>query len=128
MDKATTLAGPLGRLLLVIIFLSGFGKVADPAGTIQYITSHGVPLPQVAYLLAIAAELGGGLLILVGYQTRLVAAAMALFCVASAAFFHNDFSDQGQMINFLKNIAIAGGFLQLVAHGAGVLSIDNRRA
>ncbi|HEY4343504.1 MAG TPA: DoxX family protein [Parvibaculum sp.] len=129
MDKANTLSAPLGRLLLAVLFLlAGFGKVMDPAGTIGYIASHGLPLPQVGYAIALATEIGGGLLILVGYKTRLVAAVMAAFTIATAIFFHNDFADQAQMTNFLKNLAIAGGFLQLVAHGAGAFSIDNRKA
>lgn len=128
MDKAITLSAPLGRLLLAVLFLlAGAGKAADPAGTIGYIASHGLPLPQLGYAIALAAEIGGGLLILVGYQTRLVAAGMALFSIATAVFFHNDFADQAQMTNFLKNLAIAGGFLVLVANGAGALSIDNRK-
>lgn len=128
MDKAITLSAPLGRLLLALLFLlAGLGKAADPAGTIQYIASGGLPFPQLGYALALAVELGGGLLILVGYQTRYVAAAMALFSVVTAVAFHSNFADQAQMVNFLKNLAIAGGFLQLVANGAGALSIDNRK-
>lgn len=128
MDKAITLSAPLGRLLLATLFLLGaVGKVADPAGTIAYISSHGLPLPQLAYVIALAAEIGGGLLILVGYKTRLIAALMAAFTIATAVFFHNDFADPSQVTNFLKNVAITGGFLQLVAHGAGALSIDNRK-
>ncbi|MCE9651073.1 MAG: DoxX family protein [Parvibaculum sp.] len=128
MDKAITFSAPLGRLLLAILFLlAGFGKIANPASTIEYIASHGLPLPQLGYAIALAAEIGGGLLILVGYKTRLIAALMALFSIATAVFFHADFADQAQMTNFLKNLAIAGGFLQLVANGAGALSIDNRK-
>lgn len=128
MDKAITYSAPVGRLLLATLFLlAGWGKLSDPAGTIGYIASHGLPLPQLGFVVALTAEIGGGLLILVGYHTRLVAALMAAFAIATAVFFHNDFADQAQMTNFLKNLAITGGFLQLVAHGAGALSIDNRR-
>jgi putative oxidoreductase len=129
MDKITTYAVPLGRLFLAFLFIAaGAGKVTNPAGTIGYISSVGLPLPELGYAIALAAELGGGLLILVGYQTRLVALGMALFTIATAVFFHNNFADQVQQIMFMKNFAIAGGFLVLSAHGAGALSIDARRA
>lgn len=129
MDKATTLAGPLGRVLLCFIFLiAGFGKATAPQGTIDYIASHGLPLPQVAYAVALAVELGCGLLVLVGYQARLAALVLAGFCIVTGIAFHYQPGDQAQMINFMKNLAMAGGFLQIVAHGAGALSIDNRNA
>jgi putative oxidoreductase len=116
-----------GRLLLATIFLmSGLGKVAAPAATIAYIASTGAPLPTVGYAIAVVVELGGGLLILLGYKTRLAAAAMAVFAVATAFLFHHAFGDQNQMIHFLKNIAIAGGFLQVAAFGAGSFSLDAR--
>lgn len=128
MDKLSIYAVPLGRVLLAVLFLlAGFGKLTNPEGTIGYISSAGLPLPQVGYAIALAAEIGGGLLILVGYQTRLVAPLMAIFTIATAVFFHNNFGDQTQMTMFLKNLAIAGGFFVLGAHGAGALSIDNRR-
>ena len=79
MDKAITLSAPLGRLLLAVLFLlAGFGKATNPAGTIEYIASHGLPFPQIGYVIALVAEFGGGLLILIGYRTRIVAALMAL--------------------------------------------------
>jgi putative oxidoreductase len=128
MDKATTYAAPLARLLLATLFLlAGYGKLMNPAGTIGYISSAGLPLPQLGYAIALAAELGGGLLILVGYKTRLIAPLMALFTLATAVAFHNNFADQSQMTSFLKNLAIAGGFLALMANGAGALSLDNRK-
>jgi putative oxidoreductase len=86
-----------------------------------------MPLPALAIAAAIAIELGGGILLAVGYKARWVAAAMALFCVVSAVFFHFEFADQMQRINFFKNIAIAGGLLQIVYWGAGPLSLDNRK-
>jgi len=127
MEKATIYVAPLARLFLAFLFLiAGFGKLMNPAGTISYISSVGLPLPQLGYAIALAAELGGGLLILVGYQTRLIAPLMAIFTIATAIFFHNNFADQTQVINFMKNIAIAGGFLALMANGAGAFSIDAR--
>ena len=116
-----------GRLLLATIFIiSGLSKIAAPAATIGYIASTGAPFPTLGYAIAIAVELGGGLLILVGYKARVVAAVMALFAVATAFMFHHAFADQNQMIHFLKNIAIAGGFLQIAAFGAGSFSLDAR--
>jgi putative oxidoreductase len=129
MNKATIYALPLARLLLSILFLvAGYGKLMNPAGTIAYISSAGLPLPQLGYVIALAAELGGGLLILVGYQTRIIAPLMALFTLATAVCFHNNFADQSQLMSFLKDIAIAGGFLALMVSGAGICSIDNRKA
>lgn len=114
MDKLTVYAVPLGRVFMAFLFImAGIGKAGNPEGTIGYISSAGLPLPELGYAIALAAELGGGLLILVGYQTRLVAFGMALFTIATAVFFHNNFADQTQMISFMKNFAIAGGFLVL---------------
>ena len=76
--------------------------------------------------MAVAVELGGGLLLVTGYQARLVAAALALFCFVTAISFHSNFADQNQMINFLKNVMMAGGLLQVVAFGAGAFSLDSR--
>jgi putative oxidoreductase len=118
---------PLGRFLLVAIFLqSGAGKLADPSGTIAFIGSTGAPLPAVGYALSVAIELGVSALFLLGYYTRTAAAILALFCVATALLFHNNFADQNQMVNFMKNLAMAGGFLQVVALGAGSFSLDAR--
>ncbi len=118
-----------GRVLVALIFLvSAFGKIAAPAGTIGYIGSVGIPLPSLAYVLALVTELGGGLMLLLGYRTRAVAAALAVFSVVSALFFHHALGDQNQMFHFLKNLAMAGGLLQFVAFGGGSYSVDNRRA
>jgi putative oxidoreductase len=125
-DYRTYLA-PLGRLLLVaIFFLSGSGKVANPSGTIAFIGSTGAPLPMVGYALSVAIELGVSALFLIGYKTRTAAAVLALFCVATALLFHSKFADEIQMINFMKNIAMAGGFLQVIALGAGPFTLDAR--
>jgi putative oxidoreductase len=126
MDRLMTSAVPLlGRVLLSMIFIGGgLGKVAAPDATIGYIASHGLPLPSVAYVVSVAIELGGGILILVGFQTRLIALLMAIFCVVTAVVFHYVPGDRNMMINFMKNFAIAGGFLQLVAWGAGAWSVD----
>jgi putative oxidoreductase len=114
-----------GRFLMGTIFLvSGLGKLAAPAVTLGYIQSAGLPLPQLALAAAISVEVGGSLLLIAGYRARLVALVLALFSVATALAFHTAFSDQNQMIHFLKNVAMAGGLLQVVAFGAGGLSFD----
>lgn len=120
-------AALVGRVLLSAIFiLSGVSKLADPAGTTAYIAMAGLPLPQVALVGAIVVELGGGLALLVGFNTRLAAAALAAFSLIAAAFFHSALGDQNQFIHFFKNIAMAGGLLHVVAFGAGRISFDRR--
>ena len=118
----------LGRILIAVLFVpAGFQKLTGFQGAVGYAESAGMPVPALAIAAAIAIELGGGLLLLVGYKARWVAAAMALFSVVAAIFFHADFADQMQQINFMKNLAIAGGLLQIVYFGAGPLSVDNRK-
>lgn len=117
----------VGRVLIALIFLwSGLGKLMDPAGTIGYISSANLPLPQLGYALALAVELGGGALLVIGFKTRAVAAALALFTLVTALAFHNNFSDLNQTIHFMKNISITGGLLQVVAFGGGALGFDAR--
>jgi putative oxidoreductase len=129
MSKYSAWTAAFGRLLIAVIFLfSGFGKIMAPEATQAYIASAGLPLPVVGYVLAIIVEVGGGILLAVGYQARLVALIMAVFSVIAACAFHNNFADQNQLIHFLKNLCIAGGLLQVVAFGAGSLSVDGRRA
>jgi len=121
--------GAAGRLLIAALFLiSGLGKIATPALTQGYIASAGLPVPLLAYLVAIVIEVGGGILLMLGYHSRIVASVMAVFTVAAALGFHRDFADQNAMAHFLKNISITGGLLQIVALGAGTLSIDGRLA
>jgi putative oxidoreductase len=115
-----------GRILLAIIFImAGIGKIKDPAGTIGYMQSVG--LPGLLLWPTIALELLGGLAIVVGFQTRLVAFLLAGFSIVAAVLFHNNFGDQMQMIMFLKDISIAGGLLLLVASGSTALGVDNKR-
>jgi putative oxidoreductase len=119
----------VGRILVAAIFiLSGFGKIAAPAATQGYIAAMGLPAPVLAYIASIAIELGGGLLLLAGYRTKLIAAGLALFSIVTAFIFHHALADQNQMIHFLKNFAMAGGLLQFVAYGAGRISVDSRIA
>src|ERR1700756_5739943 len=124
----TRYASFVGRLLIGIPFaMSGFGKLVAYGATTAYIASAGLPVPPLAYVIAVLVELGGGLLLIAGYQTRLVALALAVFSLAAAVAFHNNFADQNQMIHFLKDVMLAGGLLQIAAFGAGALSLDNRR-
>lgn len=117
-----------GRLLLAAIFVaSGLSKLGDPAGTAAYISSVGLPLPQLAAWGAIAVELLVGIALIIGFQTRLAALVLAAFTIMTAVLFHNDFADQMQMIMFMKNIAITGGLLQVAAFGGGPISIDGRK-
>jgi putative oxidoreductase len=95
--------------------------------TIGYIEAVGLPFPTLAFATALVVEIIGGLALVLGYQTRMVAAALALFSVVTALSFHNDLADQNQFIHFFKNIAMAGGLLNVVAFGAGKFSIDGRR-
>ena len=118
----------IDRLLLASIFvLSGFSKISAPEATQGYIASVGLPVPMLANLAAIVAELGGGILLVVGYHARVVSLLLAAFTVVTALFFHRNFGDQNQMMHFLKNIAIAGGLLQITAFGADRFSLDARR-
>ena len=127
MNKLYPFADLAGRILISLIFiLSGASKIGGYAGTQAYMESQGVPgalLP-----LVIATELGGGILVVLGLWTRLAALALAGFSILSAVLFHANFGDQVQQIMFMKNLAMAGGFLFLVSHGAGALSLDGWRA
>lgn len=115
----------LCRLMIGLPFaMSGIGKLAAYGKTTAAIAAVGLPLPPLAYAIAIAVELGGGFLLIVGYQARAAALALALFSIIAAVLFHNNFSDQNQMIHFLKDVMIAGGLLQVAAFGAGALSMD----
>ncbi|MCJ8158364.1 DoxX family protein [Sphingomonas sp. LaA6.9] len=125
---ATDLTALAGRVALSAIFLiSGLSKIADPAATIGYIQSVGLPVPQLGLAIAVLVEVAGGIALIAGYRTRLVAAALAAFSVAAAVGFHANLADQNQFIHFFKNIAMAGGLLQVAAFGAGRLSLDARR-
>ncbi|WP_296403414.1 DoxX family protein [Psychrobacter sp.] len=115
----------LGRLLLVSIFIySGIGKITGYAATQGYMESVGVP--GVMLPLVIILEVLGGLAVLFGFKARLAAFLLAGFSILSALIFHADFGDQNQAINFMKNLAMAGGFLMIVAHGPGAYSVDDR--
>jgi putative oxidoreductase len=115
-----------GRVLMSAIFImAGISKLSSYAATQDYMESMGVP--GILLPLVILLELGGGLAVLLGWQTRISAFLLAGFCIVSALIFHADSGDQMQSILFMKNMAMAGGFLFLVAGGAGVWSLDARR-
>ena len=118
----------IGRILLAALFVpAGFGKITGFAGTMGYISSKGVPLPGVAAAIAILVELGLGLLLLIGFQTRWAALGIALFTLVISFIFHTFWSDPSQTTMFLKNMAIVGGLFAFVAFGGGGWSVDARR-
>ena len=125
MNTLYSLAAPTGRTLMSLIFIvSGLGKITGYAGTQAYMESVGVPgmlLPAV-----IALEILGGLAVMLGWKTRIAAFLLAGFSIVSAVLFHANFGDQMQTIMFMKNLALAGGFLILVASGPGSWALDNR--
>jgi putative oxidoreductase len=119
--------GLLGRVLMSAIFLeAGYGKATAPSATMAMFGHLGLPLPGAVYALALVIELGGGLLFLVGYRARVVGLVLAAWSIATAMTAHYHPGDAAQMINFWKNVCMAGGFLQVVAFGAGRLSADRR--
>lgn len=123
----------VGRLLLALLFLpAGFGKLTGFAGTVGYIASVGLPLPQVGAVLAIVVEILGGIALIVGFQTRLASLALAAFTLVATFFFHAYWAAPAeqqfmQQLMFFKNIAVVGGLLTLAAWGAGNWSLDARR-
>jgi putative oxidoreductase len=123
-----------GRILLAWLFVpAGWGKIAGFAGTAGYIASKGLPMPEVLAAAAIAVELGLGLLLLVGWQTRWAALGLAIFVAVITPIFHNYWAmpEAQQMMQkqaFGKNIAIVGGFLAFAAFGAGRFSLDGRKS
>ena len=126
--------GPLvGRVLLALIFIiAGFGKITGFDGTVGYITSVGLPAPQLAAVVAIIVEFGGGIMLVLGWKARLAAAALFIFTLVAGFLFHAFWSspaDQAMMqqIQFMKNLAIMGGMLYIVVYGSGPLSVDKNR-
>ena len=123
----------IGRVLLALLFVpAGFGKIAGFAGTVGYVAAKGVPLPEVCAAIAIAVELGLGLLLLVGFQTRWAALGIALFTLVITFIFHNFWAVPAaqvmmQQMSFYKNMAIVGGLFGFAAFGGGGWSADARR-
>jgi putative oxidoreductase len=128
MEKPNRYLPLLGRVLIgVPLMLSGLSKLASHDATVGYIASVGLPFAQLGWLMAMAVEMGGAILLAVGYRTRIVALVVALFTLVTAIFFHRNFADQNEMIHFFKNIMLVGGLLQIVYFGAGPMSIDGSR-
>jgi putative oxidoreductase len=128
MENAKTYLVPLGRLLMSSLFIwAGFGKLMNPSGTAQYFASYHLPAPDVLVWIVVIIELIGGLMILVGFQTRWVALVLAIFCLVTGFAIHLPAGDLPNMINFYKNLVMAGGFLYVFAYGAGALSVDGRK-
>ena len=115
----------LGRILISgLFFLNGIFKINNYEATIDWIQNFDIP--DILLIPAIILEVLGPILIVLGYQTKITAALLSLFCIATAFIFHNDFSNQMQLTSFLKNIALAGGFLILFVNGAKGLSLDSK--
>ncbi len=115
----------IGRVLISGIFLlSGFNKIGNYDGTVGWMEGFG--LPGFLLIPAIILEIVAPILIIIGYQTKVAAAALSLFCIATAIIFHNDLGDQMQLIAFMKNIALAGGFLFLVVNGSRGFCLDKK--
>ena len=121
----TNVADLAGRILISALFLlNGIFKINNYDGTIGWMESFG--MPGVLLIPAIILEIVGPVLIIIGYKTKLASGLLSLFCIATAFIFHNDFADQMQFTSFLKNIALAGGFLILFVNGAKGFSLDNK--
>lgn len=123
--------GPLlGRILIAFIFVfAGYGKITGFEGTVGYIASKGMPVPQLAAIGAILIEVGGGLMLVLGLKARWAAAALFVFTLLTALIFHDFWAAaadqaQNQMIHFMKNVSMAGGLLYVLVHGSGPLSLD----
>ena len=115
----------IGRILISALFLlNGIFKISNYDGTISWMESFG--MPGILLIPAIILEIAGPVLIIIGYKTKLAAGLLSLFCIATAFIFHNDFANQMQLTSFLKNIALAGGFLILFVNGAKGFSLDNK--
>jgi len=120
----------VARILLAVMFIiSGFGKITGFDATVGYIASKGLPLPQLVAIGTILVELGGGIMLAVGFKARWAALALAVFTLLAAIIFHNFWAadaaaKMGQQINFMKNISIVGGMLMVFAFGPGRLSVD----
>lgn len=125
MQKYESILTLIGRIALAGIFIVfGVIKITAFAGMVAFATVAGVPFPTLAIVGAIVVELLGGLMILVGYKTKWVALAIALFLIPVTYYFHRNFADQINMTMFFKNLSIFGGMLLLASHGAGKYSLD----
>jgi len=121
----TNIIDLVGRIFIsVLFFINGIFKINNYEGTIEWMDGYG--LPGIMIIPAIIIEIVAPILIVIGYKTKIAAALLFLFCISTAFIFHNDFSDQMQLTAFLKNIALAGGFMFLIANGARAYSLDKK--
>ena len=121
----TNILDLLGRILITALFLlSGVFKISNYDGSVDWMESFGIP--EILIIPAIILEVIGPILIIIGYKARIAAGCLSLFCIVTAIIFHNDFSDQMQFTSFLKNIALAGGFLFIVLNGTKDFSIEKK--
>ena len=128
LDKHSDYAALISRLFLASMFLLfGYGKLTDYSGTVGYMGSLGLPAPALFAVLGTVIENASGLLILVGYQTRLVSLGLAIYVLVSAFIAHTQFGDLNQFQHFMKNMAIVGGSLAFAAFGGGAYSLDARK-
>lgn len=122
----------VGRILMSAIFIvSGFAKLTDPAATVGYMNSVGIPNPDILVYVAGVAELAGGVALLVGFLTRLAALGLVVLLIPVTLYFHAFWTMEGmqaktEMVNFMKNLALMGGLAMIFAHGPGRFSIDGR--
>ena len=118
-----------GRLLIGLPFLLfGVGKATAYGATVAMIQAVGLPFPPLAFLGAVTLEIVGGLMLVLGYKVRPVAAILAAFSIVTAIYFHANLADQNTFVHFFKNVMMAGGLLQIAHFGAGALSLDERSA
>jgi len=127
-DVGRDVAALVGRVLMSAIFVwSGFTKLTAAAWFQGYLASLGVPFPEPAWAAAVAIELVGGLALLLGMQARAAAAVLGVWCIVTALIGHTNFADVDARIHFMKNVAMAGGFLFIATFGAGAYSLDRLR-
>ena len=125
MRSATDWIALLGRLLMAAIFLrAGYDKALAPSATMATFGRLGLPMPGLAYAVALIVEIGCGILILIGYRARPAGVVLAAWCVLTAMTAHYHPEVREQMINFMKNLCMAGGFLYVAAFGPGRFSVD----
>ena len=128
----SSISSLIARLTMAALFLpAGISKIAGFAGTVGYIASKGAPVPEVAAIIAIIVEVGGGLALILGFKARWAALALAAFTLVATVMFHNywTFPAEQQMMQqlmFMKNVAVIGGLLTLAAWGAGAWSVDGK--
>lgn len=129
LEQHSAIATLLSRILLsAVMILYGYFKLTGYSGAVAYMARQGLPAPALFAILAIVIEIGGGLLVLFGYQTRLVALGCAIYIFVAALIAHHNFGDGNQLAHFMKNMAITGGFLALMISGPGPYSVDGRKS